>query len=125
MKTHRGGIGLATLIAAAAALLGIMAWSGSTTSAQSTQAPPPRPPWVGPNGVLDRSKLPACFHIVGPDGQQVKDQDGKPLCGNPFDVPVSEPEEEVKKRAVPSGENVPWQRPPGAPAGPNDPPKRH
>ncbi len=127
MKIPRRWSGLIALLTALVALLAVMAWSNTPTAAQSAQAPsaaPAPPAWVGPGGVLDRSKLPSCIHVVGPDGKRVKDQSGNELCVKAFDPPVTEPAEEVKKRAIPSGGQVPWQRPPGAPAGPNDPPRR-
>ncbi len=125
MGIHRHWPKLIALFAAIAALLGVMAWSETINAASGARSAPSRPPWVRDNGTLDRTKLPACLNIVGPDGQQVNDQSGKPLCANPFELPVTEPEADVKQRSLPNGGGqVPWQRPPGAPAGPNDPPKR-
>ncbi len=124
MRGHRPWALFAALVVALLALCGVAAWSGSTTSAQAQQSPPPRPSWVSPNGVVDLTQVPQCFTIVGADGKQVKDQEGKALCGKPFDTPVTESDDEVKKRAVPDGATVPGKRPPGVPAGPNDPPSR-
>ncbi len=71
---------------------------------------------VGESGrPIDLSKVPECFTIVGLDGKQVLDSEGKPLCGKPFDTPVTEPEAEVKSHSVPSGATVPGKRPPGVP----------
>lgn len=123
MRGHRSWALIAALAVATLAFFSLAAWSGSATSAQVQQAPP-RPPWVGPNGVVDLTRVPQCFTMVGADGKQVKDNDGKALCGKPFDIPVTESNDEVEKRTIPSGATVPGKRPPGVPTGPNDPPSR-
>jgi len=42
--------------------------------------PPGPPPWAKANGVVDLDKVPACLERVGPDGQIVKDSNGRPAC---------------------------------------------
>lgn len=125
MHVRRHWTKLATLIAVTMAFLGLALWTAvpaATQAAQTTPSTNERPSWVKPNGSIDRSKLPECFNIAGPDGKVVLGTDGKPLCGKPFDLPTTEPDEEVAKRTVPSGAQVPSKRPPGAPSGPNDRP---
>lgn len=115
---------LAALIAVTIGLLSFAHWAIDplpTQAAQTTPNTSERPNWVKSNGVIDRSKLPECFNIVGPDGKVVMGADGKPLCGKPFELPTTEPDEEVAKRALPSGSRVPAKRPPGVPSSPNDP----
>src|SRR4051794_19682223 len=42
-------------------------------------AAPTMPTWVGEDGTIDTTKMPASFPVVGPDGTQVKCPDGHAL----------------------------------------------
>lgn len=59
---------------------GLLAVVGVTTAATIALAnpagPPPRPPWAGPDGKVDESKLPAEMPQLGPDGNHIKDSFG-------------------------------------------------
>jgi hypothetical protein len=115
------------ILLAVVALFAVATWSEPTAAESVISAPGAKsghPAWVKSDGAIDRSKLPPCFKIVGSDGKIVTDANGQPLCGKPFDEPSDEAAEEKAKRAVPSGAEVPYKRPPGVPASPNDPPQR-
>lgn len=45
----------------------------------ATDGPPPRPEWVGEDGVVDTTKLPEEFEVAGPDGESIVCANGKKL----------------------------------------------
>jgi hypothetical protein len=61
-------------------LVGLTALKISTTIASARPGEPPHPEWILPDGRLDRSRLPACIELAGPDGQTVKNEKGEPVC---------------------------------------------
>jgi hypothetical protein len=69
----------AALLAIAVTVVGVIAFGVGLVNAQSPELPS-SPPWVRDNGIIDLSKLPECFEVVGPDGQTVRDERGRNVC---------------------------------------------
>lgn len=76
MKKARIVLGLG--VAAAALLIGGTAATASG-SASDKPSPPPTPAWVNADGTIDESKMPETMPLIGPDGEVVKDANGKTL----------------------------------------------
>ncbi len=83
MTVSRMALMLVASVAAGTLLFGAVAIgtqdrtpAGSATLVE----PPPEPAWVGANGTVDPSKMPACVRVVGSDGLPVSKGDGEPVC---------------------------------------------
>lgn len=61
--------------------LGAAATCLAVAAAQATPANSPdmRPPWVQPNGLVIEDLAPTAVPVVGPDGKQLIDSEGKPV----------------------------------------------
>lgn len=62
-------------IVVALAILGI----GALAQAGALSLGPDRPDWVRQDGTVDESKRPERIPVVGPDGELVRDKNGKPV----------------------------------------------
>jgi hypothetical protein len=62
------------------AIIALLMGYGSSLLVASASEPPPPPEWINFDGTLNAEKLPACFHIVGENGQKVLDNEGIPVC---------------------------------------------
>ncbi|GGZ20216.1 hypothetical protein [Streptomyces poonensis] len=80
---------------AAGAVAGVLPLGALTAHASADEAPrpadsgqaekaavpsaPPTPEWVNPDGTVDESKIPEELPLIGADGKEVKDANGKTL----------------------------------------------
>lgn len=86
-KLLRFGVGVS--------VAGIMAFGAGSAIANTASHPPP-PPWVGPDGKVDKSKMPQCINILDKNGNLIKDKKtGKLACKTPDEIlagPTGEPQ---------------------------------
>ncbi|MEU8195489.1 hypothetical protein AB0C10_17060 [Microbispora amethystogenes] len=73
--------------------MAIASISGITGASASDSTTPPDhlPPWVNSDGTVDQSKVPDSIPVVGPDGNLVKDKNGKDVRVKMSDLSTTPP----------------------------------